>query len=58
MRYAATMAALRPKRRLSNGGSWIGGRTYRTHSCLTVDENAVSLVKFRLDESNARDKVV
>lgn len=32
-------------------------RCYRTHSCLTMDENAMALLKFCFDESDTCDEV-
>lgn len=57
MRYAATIAALRPKWGLSSGIGRIGS-SYRTHSSLTMDKNAMALVELSLDEGDTCDKVV
>lgn len=47
------MAALRPGLGLSNGRGGIKGRSHRTHSRLTVDENAMTLFKFCFNEGYA-----
>lgn len=58
MRYAATIAALRPEGAMRNGIGRIGSGSYRTHSRLTVDKNAMALVELGLNERDTCDEVV
>ena len=60
MRYAATMAGLRPERALvlrkKIGGTRVG--CYRTHSRLTMDKKAMMLVEFSFYERDGWDEMV
>jgi hypothetical protein len=58
MRYAATIAGLRPKRGLNSGIGRIGGGCYRTHSGLTMGENTMALVELGFNKRNGCNKMV
>ena len=58
MRYAATMAALRPGRGLSNGIGRIGDGRHRTHPGLTMDQNAMAFVKLDFNEGDTCYKMI
>ena len=51
------MAALRPKGGLSDGKRDRRSKSYPTHSCLTMDENAMTLVNFCFNEGYACNEV-